>query len=276
MQRTLFERFARLAFDKAGIALKQGKEALVEARIGKRMRALRLPDAAAYVEYLETAGDEEELLKFLDVISTHFTSFFREPDHFEEMVAAVEAWAARGQKRFRFWSAACSTGEEPYSWAMTLLDRAGWDRLDWRILATDISAHTLEQAAAGVYDAGRVAAVSAGLARRFLVPAPGPDGGAQRHFAVADAVKDRVVFRRLNLAQPPYPMTGPLDVVFCRNVLIYFDQPTRQRLVAAVEELLRPGGLVCLGHTETLNGIRTRLRLTRPSVFRKPVEEGTR
>jgi len=275
MQRALFERFARLAFDKAGIALKQGKEALVEARIGKRMRALRLPDAAAYVAYLESAGDEEELLRFLDVISTHFTSFFREPDHFEEAAAVAQAWADRGQKRFRFWSAACSTGEEPYSWAMTLLDRPGWDRIDWKILATDISLHTLEQAAAGVYDPGRVSAVPPGMARRFLVPAPGPDGSGQGHFAVADAVKERVVFRRLNLAQPPWPMTGPLDVVLCRNVLIYFDQPTRQRLISAAEELLRPGGLLCLGHTETMNGIRTRLRLARPSVFRKPASEKT-
>jgi chemotaxis protein methyltransferase CheR len=273
VQPELFQRFARLAYDKAGIALKEGKEALVQARVTKRVRALDLPDAAAYVTFLETEDDGEELLKFLDVISTHFTSFFRERDHFEEMERAVAAWSAEGQGRFRFWSAASSTGEEPYSMAMTMLAMPGMDRVDWKILATDIAAHTLSQAEAGVYEAARVGPVPAELARRFLVRQP---GGAEDRFAVADEVKKRVSYRRLNLAQPPFPMKGPFDVVFCRNVLIYFDQPTRQRLIGAIDELLRPGGLLCIGHTETLNGVRCGLKMTRPSVFRKVGGEGGR
>jgi chemotaxis protein methyltransferase CheR len=275
MQTDLFQRFAKLAYDKAGIALKDGKEALVQARVTKRVRALELSDAAAYLDYLEREDDGEELLSFLDVISTHFTSFFREPDHFEELERAVATWMGEGQRRFRFWSAASSTGEEPYSMAMTLLAMSGSAQLDWKILATDIALATLQQAQAGRYEAARVAPVPAELARRYLRKLPGGTGEGA-HFAVGDEVRARVVFQRLNLAQPPFPMKGPLDVVFCRNVLIYFDQPTRQRLIAAIEELLRPGGLLCIGHTETLNGVRTGFKMTRPSVFRKPAGEVAR
>jgi chemotaxis protein methyltransferase CheR len=272
VQTEIFRRFAQLAYDKAGISLKAGKEALVQARISKRMRALELPDAGAYLDYLERGEDDEELLKFLDVISTHFTSFFRERDHFEELVREVEGLTAAGQRRFRFWSAACSTGEEPYSQAMTLLSLPGWDRLDWKILATDIAAHTLAQAEAGRYEASRVAPVPPAMAKRFLRRVADAEG--EELFEVAAEIKERVAFRRLNLAQPPYPMKGPFDAVFCRNVLIYFDQPTRQRLIEAVELLVRPGGLLCIGHTETLNGVRSGFKVARPSVYRRPPEGG--
>lgn len=273
MEATLFQRFSRLAYDKAGISLKPGKEALVRARVGKRLRALGLEDEASYLRYLEAedAGGKE-LLRFLDVISTHFTSFFREPDHFRDLEAAIRGWAGRGQRRFRLWSAAASTGEEPWSMAMTVAAIPGAERLDWKVLATDIAAATLEQAARGLYGADRVEAVPPELARRFLSrrgAAAGPGAGA---FGVAEELRGRVLFRRLNLVRPPYPMTGPLDVVFCRNVFIYFDTPTRQRVVEAVEGLLRPGGLLVLGHTETLSAIRTGLRPVRPSVYRKPPE----
>jgi chemotaxis protein methyltransferase CheR len=274
VQPALFERFRKLAYDKAGIALKPGKEALVAARVAKRVRALQLEDAADYLRHLESEGEGEELQSFLEVISTHFTSFFREPDHFQELERAVQAWAAEGQRRLRLWSAACSSGEEPWSMAMTLAALPGAERLDWKILATDIAAETLAQAARGRYPADRVAPVPPALARRFLAEDPAAADGER--FAVADSLRPRVVFAQLNLVQPPFPMKGPLDAVFCRNVFIYFDQPTRQRVVEAIERLLRPGGLFILGHTETLNGVRTRLRMVRPSVFRVPAGEGGR
>ena len=265
MQPELFDRFSRLAYAKAGISLKRGKEALVTARVTKRMRALQLENPSDYLRYLEEEDRGDELLRFLDVISTHFTSFFREPDHFEDLRAALEGWVAEGRNRIRLWSAACSTGEEPWSMAMVAGAVPGLDRVDWKILATDIAADTLAQAEAGRYGAERVEPVPAPLAKRFLARQRGEKGEV---YAVADALRDKVVFRRLNLTQPPFPMAGPFDAVFCRNVFIYFDQPTRQRVVESIEALLRPGGLFLLGHTETLNAIRTNLRMVRPSVFR--------
>jgi chemotaxis protein methyltransferase CheR len=270
MERQLFERFTALAYDKAGISIKPGKEALVQARVAKRLRALSLPGPEAYLGYLEQDQSGEELLRFLDVISTHFTSFFREPDHFELLATELEKLLARGQKRIRIWSAASSTGEEPYTLAMTALGVAGVDQADVKILATDIAADTLKQAAAGRYGASRVGPVPKALLGRFFdrrADAADPDGEI---YVVKPELRSLVTFGRLNLAQPPFPMKGPMDVVFCRNVLIYFDTPTRQRLLTAIEGLLAPGGLLCIGHTETLNGIRSRLKMVRPSVFRLP------
>jgi len=264
MQPSVFQRFARLAYDKAGIAIKPEKVALVNARVAKRLRALCLDSPESYIDYLEKDKTGEELTRFLDLISTHFTSFFREQDHFDLLEEEGRRWAAEGRRRVRIWSAACSTGEEPYSMAMTLLDVPGLAAADWRILATDIAAGTLDEARAGRYPTARTEGVPPAKRKRYLAGAPGA-----AHHEVMPPVRERVFFQRLNLAAPPYPMRGPLDVVFCRNVLIYFDQPTRARLVTEVERLVAPGGLLCIGHTETLNGVKSRFRMVRPSVFRK-------
>jgi len=274
MEPQLFQRFAALAYDKAGIAIRPGKEALVAARIAKRQRALSIPDAQGYLSYLEADASGEELARFLDVISTHFTSFFREPDHFTLLEEEVARLAAAGQRRIRLWSAAASSGEEPYTMAMTALGVPGADALDLKILATDIAVETLEQARTGRYPAERLEPVPPALRARWFVRHAEPGAPEAALFEASEALKSRIAFRRLNLATPPFPMKGPLDVVFCRNVLIYFDQPTRQRLISAVEELLAPGGLLCIGHTETLSGVRSGLKLVRPSVFRRSIAGG--
>ena len=273
MQPELFQRFSALAYEKAGIAIRPGKEALVSSRVAKRLRALALSDAEAYLDYLEQDRSGDELLRFLDVISTHFTSFFREPDHFELLRQELEALVARGQRRIRLWSAACSSGEEPYTMAMVALAVPGIEQCDLKILATDIALETLQQAALGRYPAARLDPVPKDLRARWFRRLPGSGDEEGDLHEVRPEVKALVTFRRLNLVDPPFPMRGPLDVVFCRNVLIYFDQPTRQRLLSGVEPLVAPGGLLCIGHTETLNGIRGRFKLVRPSVFRvRPAE----
>jgi len=274
MEERLFQRFARLAYDKAGISIRPGKEALVTARVAKRQRALSIPDPESYLRLLEADPSGEELLLFLDAISTHFTSFFREPDHFEALDAELRHLVDRGQTRLRLWSAACSTGEEPWSMAMTALSVPGVAAADLKILATDIAEETLRQAEAGAYPASRLSPVPQALFKRWFQrtgESPGPEGQV---FGVVPELRRRVVFRRLNLTEPPYPMKGPFDAIFCRNVLIYFDQATRQRLIGGMERLLGPGGLLCIGHTETLSGIRCGLKMVRPSVFRKPSGEG--
>lgn len=265
LTREVFQRFRDVAYRHAGITLKDGKETLVEARIAKRIAALGLADAQAYLSFLERDADGEELVRFLDVISTNFTSFFREVDHFTFLTEEAEQWLSEGRTRVRVWCAASSTGEEPYSLAMTL-DQVLGDRVEWKLLATDISTRVLAQASAGVYPADRLAQIPAHVRNRYFQKHPegGPDA-----WLVRPALREHVVFGRLNLSRPPYPLHGPLDAVFCRNVMIYFDTAVRQHVADEVERLLRPGAPFVVGHAETLAGVRTSLRVLRPSVFRK-------
>jgi len=267
MEAETFQAFQQLAYQKAGIFLRPGKAALVQARLARRLRELGLTSEKEYLDRLRVdAGDE--LVLFLDAISTNFTKFFREPDHFETLARDVHAAVAAGQTRFRFWCAGCSSGEEPYTAAM-VLDPILRNR-DWKILATDISTRVLGRAAEAVYPAEDVEPIPEELRRKYLEPAGSVDGAPR--YAIAPALRQRIVFHRLNLAERPYPMNGPLDAVFCRNVMIYFDRPMRAGLVGEIERVLRPGAHLFIGHSETLNGIETRLRSERPSVYRLPGE----
>jgi chemotaxis protein methyltransferase CheR len=236
--------------------------------VGKRMRALGLDDERRYLDYLEADRTGEELVQFLDVISTNHTSFFREPDHFDLLRTLVDEWRRTGLRRLRIWCAASSTGEEPYSIVMTVLDVLQDPDIDFKVLATDISTRALTDARQGVYSIDKLTAIPRPFLERYFQR----DDGASEIYRVRDEVKQHVVFRRLNLAQPPFPMRGPLDIVFCRNVLIYFDLPVRQRLLTAISALLRPEGWLFLGHTETLTGITSGFRMARPSVFFLPGE----
>ena len=269
MENAVFQRFCAHAHQQAGIALGPTKEALVTARVGKRMRALGLEDERSYLDYLESDQTGEELIQFLDVISTNHTAFFREPDHFDTLRTILLEWKNAGLQRLRIWSAASSTGEEPYSIVMTVRDVLGDADIDFKVLATDISTRVLASAQQGVYSADKLTAIPRPLLSRYFQR----EGSDPETYRVRDQVKQQVVFRRLNLSQPPFPMRGPLDIIFCRNVLIYFDLPVRQRLMLAMQELLRPGGWLFLGHTETMTGIDTDFRLSRPSVFYLP-EDG--
>jgi chemotaxis protein methyltransferase CheR len=263
MQAEVFRRFCEYALKEAGISLGPRKEALVAARVGKRMRALNLPDEAAYLEYLEAEKTGQELVRFLDVISTNHTAFFREPDHFELLRTLVANWYSEGHRTLRIWSAASSTGEEPYTIAMTVRSAVTAPDFDFKLLATDISTRVLAAAEAGIYPAERLEKIAPPLRQRFFMPA----GKGSDDYQIRPELRRDLVFRRLNLSQPPFPMRGPLDVVFCRNVLIYFDQTVRQRLISAIERLLKPGGWLFIGHSETLAGITSGFHALRPSIF---------
>jgi len=265
MDASTFSRFCSIAYEKAGITLGPTKEALVAARVGKRLRALGLSSEREYLAKLEDDKTGEETVQFLDVISTNHTAFFREPDHFELLHKLVADWHREGLRRLRIWSAASSTGEEPYSIAFTLTEMAEAGEMDWRILATDISTQVLKKAEAGRFCAERLASFDHGARRRYFERVPKSDDAVVRA-----VLRDRIAFRRLNLAEPPYPMRGPFDIIFCRNVMIYFDQAVRQRLISAMERLLRPGGYLLIGHSEALSGIQLGLRMLRPSVFLQP------
>ena len=269
MELETFQAFQEIAYARAGIYLRQGKAALVQARLAKRLRELGLGSEREYLARLRGAEGSEEIVLFLDAISTNFTKFFREPDHFDTLSEHVRALRAAGQRRFRFWSSACSSGEEPYTAAMVLDPLL--EGCDWKLLATDISTRVLARAAEGIYSEEELEPVPGPLRSRFLQSsAPGSDGAAR--WEVKARLKERITFRRLNLAARPYPMSGPLDAIFCRNVMIYFDRPMREGLVHEFERLVRPGSPLFVGHSETLNGIPTRFRSERPSVYRLPEE----
>ena len=233
-----------------GIHLSDQKRELVYGRLTRRLRALQLRSFAEYRERLK--GDAQELAELCNAITTNLTSFFREPHHFQylrEHVLAPLAADRAGPRRLRIWSAGCSTGEEPYSIAMTVLETlpdAG--RWDVRILATDLDSEVLERARRGIYPAERMGNVSPERLQRFFTERQ-EAGGVCRQ--IAPEVAALVTFKQLNLIHA-LPMRGPLDAIFCRNVVIYFDKDTQRELFARVARLQRPGDLLFLGHSESL------------------------
>jgi chemotaxis protein methyltransferase CheR len=269
MDRQTFDRFRQLVYAKSGIALGPGKEALVSTRINRRLRALGIDDYEAYLRRVTHDQTGEEITQLVDAISTNVTSFFRERAHFEFLAKAMTRWLADGQRRFRVWSAACSTGEEPYSIAITMLEAAKGTKAgtDIKVLATDISTRVLETCRQGIYRQERLDAVPPTQRSCYFTPDQ-PHSPAR--YSVKDVLSRMVVFRRLNLSAPPFPMHGPLDVIFCRNVMIYFDQEVRARLLQELRRLLRPGGYLMVGHAESLTGMTGDFRAVRPSTYVKP------
>ncbi len=266
MEKRLFDRLRAIIYEKSGISLHDGKEALVSARLGKRMRLLGIQDYREYVDRVSHDEDGTETVGLIDAISTNVTSFFREPVHFEVLGKLMSDWLKEGKKRFRFWSAACSSGEEPYSIAMTLLDVVKEQPVDLRILATDISTRALEKAKNGAYDEQRISPVPPHLRTRFF---DRRKAGSAVHYSATESLRKPILFRRLNLAAPPFPMNGPMDAIFCRNVLIYFDQGTRKRLLDEAHRLLKRGGYLMVGHAESLTGMISDLKPVRPSIYIK-------
>jgi chemotaxis protein methyltransferase CheR len=250
LDRGLYVLFRTLIYERSGISLGPHKEALVTSRLSKRMRQLGITNYRSYYRHVVNDSSGVETTHLLDAISTNVTSFYREPAHFDAFADCVRGWHAAGQRRFRFWSAACSTGEEPYSMSMALHEEFPGTPLDVRILATDISTRALELAEAGVYAAGKTETLPRWIRERYFSRQPDGD-----RLAIVPKVRDQVAFRRLNLSTIPFPMHGPFDAVFCRNVMIYFDNIVRKRLLTEIERLLRPGGTMFVGHAESLTGM---------------------
>jgi len=266
MNRQTFENFRDLIYDVSGITLNEGKQALVCARVAKRMRNLGIGTHEDYLAHVLDDDSGHEMVQLLNAISTNVTSFFREREHFDVLRAKLREWMEGGQKRFRFWSAACSTGAEPYTMAMAILEELNGTSADVRILATDINTKVLAEAKSGTYPKTKVADVPPLLRDRYFITR---HGSGVLEYEVKHNVKQMVVFGHLNLATPPFPMNGPFDAIFCRNVMIYFDNVVRKRLLHELHALLKPGGYLLVGHAEGLTGMVSTFKTARPAVYVK-------
>lgn len=254
----------QLAKRVAGIDLSENKRTLVESRLGKRLRQLDC-DMPAYAERL--ANDRTELVICLDLLTTNHTFWLREADHFADFERRVLP-SLKARRRARIWCAAAATGEEPYTIALclarTLPDLASWDTA---ILSTDISTRALDRAAEAVYVEERVSHLTEADRRIALDQI---DRGPPKVWRVRPELKRLVHLARLNLMDAAWPMRGPFDVIFCRNVMIYFDRPTQERLVNRLAALLVPGGTLYVGHSESLSAIKHPLRTLAPATYQKP------
>ena len=260
-----FEAIRRLAHEKFGLDLRKGKEELVTARLGKRMREGGFDSFGKYYRHVMEDASGEALVGMIDALATNHTSFLRETAHFEYLREHVLP-ALRERRRVDLWSAACSTGEEPYTLAFTLGHQWGAEALHKvRILATDISTKALAAAKNGVYPAERFSGVPPAWLRQFLLRGEGRWKGWYR---VKPEVRGQVEFARQNLVET-FPQRDLFPVIFCRNVMIYFDKATQEGVVNRLAACLEPGGYLFIGHAESLNGLRHDLTYLRPAIYRK-------
>ena len=256
-----FRRVRRIAYERAGLAIPNGKEGLVRSRVSKRLRERRIPTFSAYIDAVESEKSGDEMVALIDLLTTNKTDFFREPAHFDYLATQIVPSVIAAGRPLRIWSAGCSSGEEPYTLSMVLRETLP-ARHDFRILATDICTEVVAAAKRGTYTPRQMVDVSDARRKRWFTPTP--DGGA----SARPELRAPISFAHLNL-MAPWPMSGPFDVIFCRNVMIYFDKPTVTRLVARFHDLLAPGGHLCIGHSESLTAIEHRYRYVQPAVYAK-------
>jgi chemotaxis protein methyltransferase CheR len=261
-----FETISQIVYRCSGIRLAQGKEELVRSRLMKRLRALGINNFHGYLKYIKEDPTAQELNSMIDALTTNKTSFFRENQHFEFMRTHILPDLKKRGSGMRLWSAGCSSGEEPYSIAMLLCEE--WPQVDYaniRILATDISERILVKAIAGEYEKDTMQGIPpAYLPKYFNLIQSQPN----RIYKAHDRIKKMVRFARLNL-MGDWPMKGPFDVIFCRNVMIYFDSETQGRLVQRFCSLLVPGGHLLIGHSESLVANSSGLKYIQPATYRK-------
>jgi chemotaxis protein methyltransferase CheR len=259
-----FHQLRRLLYQTAGISLAESKKLLVVGRLNKRLHSHGYDSFTPYLRRI-VAGDESELRVMIDLLTTNETSFFRESKHFDLLREQVLARPDR-QPPISVWSAACSSGEEPYTIAMVLMNSLG-PSVPWDITATDISTRILDRAQTAHYAMERAQNIPADYLRKYCLKGVRSQEGT---FLIAPELRERVRFRHLNLTQPLPNEIGSFDYVFLRNVMIYFDLETKKKVVSAILPKLRKGGYFFVGHSESLNGVNNQLAPVSPSVYRKP------
>lgn len=274
MSQAEFNRFSEFIMGQCGIKMPPSKKIMLEARLQKRLRTLRIPTFRDYFNHVLGEGGRDELVHMLDAVTTNKTDFFREPVHFHYLAQTIlpefmeERERSKEKDRpFTVWSAGCSTGEEPYTLAMVLSDFADQHPgFRFSITATDISTKVLDRAREAVYDAERVAAVPIAMKQKYLLRSKDRAKGVIR---IGPALRSIVQFKRLNLMDEAFSFAEPLDVIFCRNVIIYFDRKTQEQLITRFCKVLKTNGHLFLGHSESIHGFTLPLRRLTSTVYRK-------
>lgn len=258
-----FARFQALIYKIAGIQLSDAKKVLVVGRLSRRLKHYGMASFNQYYQLVTSPQDRGELQTMVDLLTTNETYFFREPKHFEFLSQELLPQVRSGMP-YAVWSAACSSGEEPYTLAMVLAEKLGAG--PWQITASDISTAVLAKAQTGHYPMDRIDGIPPDYLRKYCLKGVRSEAGT---LLVTRALRERVSFRQVNLTAS-LPDIGPFDVIFLRNVMIYFDMETKRHVVHNLLTKLKPGGHFIVGHSESLNGITDKLQTVRPTIYRKP------
>jgi len=275
MRNREFDQFSALIYDEVGIKMPPAKKTMLEARLQKRLKALGMHSFQEYSDFIfSQAGREQEIVHLIDVVTTNKTDFFREPQHFDflvrEAIPAMRQIRGAGESPlnpFRIWSAGCSTGEEPYTMAMVLSDYAAANHgFKFSILASDICTKVLQTATAGVYGEDRTDTISLSMKKKYLLRSKDHSKGLVR---ISPDLRATVTFKRVNFMEDQLGISEKQDVIFCRNVVIYFDKPTQSALMNKFHRQLVPGGYLFIGHSETLNGLGVPFTQVSNTVYRK-------
>jgi chemotaxis protein methyltransferase CheR len=269
MTDTDFDRLSSFIERELGIKMPAAKRVMLESRLSRRLRLHKFVSYAAYVDYVfSDEGSRSELIHMIDAVTTNKTDFFREADHFDFLLNdLLPGTATAPSNPFRIWSAGCSTGEEPYTIAMVMEEHRRSDpSFLYTILATDISTKVLGKAMDAVYEDEKVEPVPLDYKKRYLLKSKDP---AKKVIRVKPELRSRIEFRRLNFMDDDFGIREHFDVIFCRNVIIYFDRPTQERLIRKFRERLKDGGVLFLGHSETMTGMNIQFRTLAPTVYRK-------
>lgn len=267
-----YERISRLVYEQCGINLHEGKKELVKARLSKRLREGNFKSFGEYYRYVTTDDGTAELISMIDSLSTNLTYFFREESHFQKLRNMVTLMVKTSHQgglpvKLRIWSAGCSTGEEPYSLAMTVCESVNGSSGDVKMMATDISTRVLQTADKGIFPKERLNNVPPAILKKYFQMGSGSYVG---QFRIKKNIRDMVQFSRFNLMDTP-PPNYRFDIIFCRNVMIYFDKATQEALVSRFHQCLNREGHLFIGHSESLTGLSHELKYIEPSVYRKQV-----
>lgn len=257
-----FERVKAIIHRKAGIHLGESKKQLVYSRLARRLRVLQLADFSAYLAILEQNSSEQE--EFINALTTNLTSFFREPHHFK-ILSDFVASRQFDQKKMRIWCAASSTGEEPYSIAITLAEVFGRYDPPVEIIASDIDSSVLREAKQGIYALERIESLNITQKRQFFLRGKGANAGKAK---VVDQLRQLIEFKQINLLDARWPLQGRFDVIFCRNVMIYFDKPTQLKLLERMVGMLSPDGIYIAGHSESFSQATHLVKLVGKTTYR--------
>ena len=257
-----FEKVRRLIYAHAGISLNDSKEDMVYSRLARRLRATGIRSFSEYLSILERDDNAAEWQAFVNALTTNLTSFFREPHHFPILAEHVQKY--RGIREIMLWCSASSTGEEPYSMAMTMMDLFKSNTPPVKILATDLDTNVLAKAEAGVYPLERLEKIPEDKVKRFFLKGKGAHAGYAK---VRPELRNMITFRQLNLLDKTWPIRGPFDAIFCRNVMIYFDKPTQLEILKKFAPLLQPDGLMFAGHSESFHHAADIFKLRAKTVY---------